>query len=150
MEINLDNVISIIMALLLFVSESLPFVKNLDSNGIFHSLILIGNDIISRNSNQPIFNRLSTEPDIEQATNSNKQLDDIYSNTSSLKEFIESKKFQHPTFYELEYIKNYIRANFSDYYMDITNISEDNKTILQNLTYRIEYDSINKRYTIRW
>lgn len=164
---DISTIISVITGILLTISELLPFFKNLDGNGILH---LLAN--ISKTSetleNQPLLQtleNLSDNNDNNNNDNNNNLIeiklntinDTLYCMTSKIQDSLNNVvdnsrtlKLQQSELYELNYIINYIKANYPKRFYITKCLSKINKQILISQGYIVDYDVQHDTYVIKW
>jgi hypothetical protein len=162
-------ILSVLGGIFFIVSESLPFIKNIKSNGIIH---LMYNFLQMQNStfseNEALLNVLS----VSQSNNTNDtiitfensvseninklNLNLISTNsilTNSTLELINNSKqlkLQTSELYELNYIINYIKVNYPKKIFKTKFLTKSNKHLLISQGYIIDYDSEQDTYMIKW
>lgn len=130
----MDTYISIAAGVLFSISEILPFLSKIRSNGIVHFLIDTGRTILHSDSS----NSYESIPNDETAID----VDNSNSNSKS--------NIQSPESYELNYIIKYIEREYPKHFLDIHLLSEKTKNALRSADYVVDYDSVNDVYRIKW
>lgn len=168
-----DYIIQIVMsvfgAIILIVSEILPFIKTIKSNGLLELLVnksklFLNNNNINNNDNND--NNNEHEPlmnDIENHIQDNplsRQLDSLNVNINNISYTLNSYiseaqnsrqlKLQTIELYELNYIINYIKVNYPKKMFQTRFLSKTNKQLLISQGYIVDYDSQNDMNTIKW
>lgn len=171
-------IMSVIGGLILFISEVLPFIKSIKSNGIIELLIKTFTATLNNNSeNEPLLNNNNiqnyTVSNIESnmesnntfnIKNSNSQIEEhlnilnlgIKDLLNLLNKYVNELqttrqiKLQPIELYELNYIINYIKVNYPKKMFQIKFLSKTNKQLLISQGYVIDYDSKNDIFTIKW
>ncbi len=136
---------SIISGLLLIISEILPFVKTIESNGILDAIMNYGKN--KQNNPEETDRLLSDTENVCSCDSKCNEILDILKN----KKIEDSKSIlQLSKDYELNYISTYIKHNYPKRLFQIQGLSEYSKGILENFGYTIDYDSIYDTYTVKW
>jgi len=166
-------IIAIITSILLFVSESLPFIKQIKSNGIIHLFIEYFKNTENTEDTEDIEDIEDTEIllpigneskenvilDLKRILNQNsKRVDDIENKYKTNQNqimniydnLIDSRKIQASEKYEIDYIIRYIRTSYPEKQMEMRNLSDNTKKTLLLLGYRVDYDSIANVSVIKW
>lgn len=165
MSYDISTIISILSGFLLVISESLPFFKNLNSNGIMHLLVNLGqNKTTILEEIEPFLNantNTNEQREREEHINVNDKLDNINNTLScmtnkiydSLNNVIDNSrtlKLQPSELYELNYIINYIKNNYPKKLHTTRFLSKTSKQLLISQGYIIDYDVQHDTYTIKW
>jgi vacuolar-type H+-ATPase subunit I/STV1 len=169
---------SIFGGIILIVSEILPFIKCVKSNGLLELFINMSKYFLKNNNNN---NGLENEPlmnDIENSIRNqigirhdaidnlpvsnplSNQLDSLNVNINNisytLNNYINEAhnsrqlKLQSIELYELNYIINYIKVNYPKKMFQTRFLSKTNKQLLISQGYIVDYDSQNDTHTIKW
>jgi hypothetical protein len=175
-EYNVQIIISILGGIILFLSELLPFIKNVKSNGIVELLINAGRKYVIKNHLDNIEYSDIEHSDIERSpllNNTDEQIrrpsiqDNLLSNIDKLNTNINNishtltnyinetqnsrqLKLQAIEIYELNYIINYIKVHYPKKMFQTKFLSQINKQLLISQGYTIDYDSQNDTHTIKW
>jgi hypothetical protein len=155
--------------LILIVSEILPFIKNIKSNGLIELLVNIWESYKNIEENEPLINDLENIIDnrteqhnsvIELQPQLSEQLDSlniaVNNITHTLNNYINEAqhsrqlKLQSIELYELNYIINYIKVNYPKKMFQTRFLSKTNKQLLISQGYVVDYDSQNDTHTIKW
>lgn len=134
----MDNYLTITAGLLFSISEILPLVTLIQSNGIIHFFINTGKKFLKNKKIDET--TLLLETNIVSETNvpeNNPDSDNNY--------YIKEKEF-----YEMRYIISYIQNDYTKHFLDIKSLSLCNKNSLLKMNYDVNYDSINDTYKIKW
>ena len=172
-------ILSVIGGSVILISEVLPFVKAVKSNGILQLLV---------NTCKNVYNKRltnSTELDLESGENnieeerepllvsmgssfrnvSNRnsletKIDDLNTNLHSISSNLYScmsdiqnsrqLKLQPIELYELNYIINYIKVNYPKKTFQTKYLSKSNKQLLISQGYIVDYDSHTDVHVIKW
>lgn len=126
----MDTYISIAAGVLLSISEILPFISKINSNGIFHFFMSRGGALLNNSPTTETDRLLRDETSIE-VDNKNLTL-------------------HPPEMYELHYITKYIENEFPQHFLDMYLLSETTKDVLRSKSYVVEYDSVNDVHRIKW
>jgi hypothetical protein len=164
-------IMSVIGGLIIMVSEILPFIKSVKSNGVLELLVNTTKTFLKKSNNEeenePLIN--NQESDIEhRRVFSVRAIDDSitlrldslnsgintisYTLNSYIQEAQNSRqlKLQSIEMYELNYIINYIKVNYPKKMFQTKCLSKSNKQLLISQGYIIDYDSQNDTHTIKW
>lgn len=160
--------------LIIMVSEILPFIKSVKSNGILELLLNTSKTLLKKSNNEenePLINNRDSdlENSVEQRGRfSIRALDDSialrfdtlnagintisYTLNSYIQEAQNSRqlKLQSMEMYELNYIINYIKVNYPKKMFQTKFLSKSNKQLLISQGYIVDYDSQNDTHTIKW
>jgi len=175
---DISEIISIIAGVLLAISESLPFIKTIESQGILHFLISLGTKLLANEPElEPLLQNLedglvneSTNTvnknemlDIDIVANINNifiKIDGINGNLSNVADIIKNisqdfnnarqLKLQTSELYQLNYIIQYIKSNYIKRQLEFKNLSVNNKQLLVSEGYIINYDSVKDLTVINW
>ena len=138
----MNNTITIVSGMLLTISEILPFITKIESNGIFEFTVKLIEKIFKKSTNQNESEPL-LQTHIQHNTNIQHNLENV--NYEDINYTLSS-----PETYEMYYIIRYIKINYIKKKLITKYISEKNKEILLKFNYRIDYDSVNDMYNIQW
>lgn len=158
--------LSLLLGLLLSISEILPYIKKIQGNGIINILQSfitkqseIGNNLLAHmESSEPLIQSPSQESQPNQASQESPQselLSEISKINSILNEYILAVNQQNnfslktPDQYQLIYIENSLKNNFTKK-LEFKYISDENTDILKSLGYKIEYMHNEDKYFIHW
>jgi hypothetical protein len=168
--IDVSTIISVIVGILLTISESLPFIKSVKAQGIVHFLI---NILINNTNNElrpllydhepQLINQYEQESEFQQnreihilidninvlSTNVN-YISQILKDTSNDFKTARQLKLQTSELYQLNYIINYIKQNYIKRQLKFKNLSKNNKELLSSEGYIINYDSQEDTSVISW
>lgn len=176
---NIEIMISILSGLFFIVSESLPFFKNIKSNGIIHLLYNLIKTNTHNTTNYNLLNAFQRQPLLDtnidnsfieslQSNNACCGLETEYTlnqdilisisnnlekliNTMMEKDIQTSQLKLHTSeLYELNYIINYIKINYPKKMYKTKFLNKSNKQLLISQGYIIDYDSQNDNYIIKW
>lgn len=138
-----STLVAIVTGILLSVSETLPFIKGLSSNGIIHMLIRSGKAFLGNHSElEPL---LPNQIDFEQITST------MFKTTQDTLNIIAAKKeLMSPEKYQMDYIIHYIKSNFPKRSLEIKYLIENNKILLEKNGYTTNFDSVLNINTIEW
>lgn len=137
----MDYYLSLVLGILLSISEILPYIKNIQGNGIINSLQTFIKTQSEIGSN--LLERMESEQLLESQTqniNTLNNLSKINQNTFTLKS---------PDEYQLMYIENCIKTDFTKK-IKFDDISDKNCNLLKSLGYKIEYNPNEDTYLIHW
>lgn len=162
-------VMSVFGGIVLVISEILPFVKSINSNGLLELLVnasksflkpkINNNSSILNHESEPLLNDIENSTDIHefslssQLNSLNQNINNIsYTLNNFIHEAQNSKqlKLQSIELYELNYIINYIKVNYPKKIFQIRFLSKANKQLLISQGYVVDYDSQNDSHTIKW
>jgi hypothetical protein len=178
-DYTIQIVMSVFGGMILVISEILPFIKSVKSNGLLELIINISKKLLTKNnqirlldeeqeplfSNQPSNNLNLRIPidNIDNIQEGNFLLNKIdtlntginnisYTLNSYINEAQNSRqlKLQSIELYELNYIINYIKVNYPKKMFQTKFLSKINKQLLVSQGYIIDYDSQNDTHTIKW
>ena len=119
--------ISLVLGLLLSISEILPFIKRIKGNGIIN---VLQSFLITQSELR--YNLLESEPLIEPTTR----------NTRNTRNTLQT-----PDQYQLIYIDNCLRYNYTKN-IEFKDISDENSEILESFGFKINY--YNEKCVIHW
>ena len=176
---DVPTIISVIAGLLLSISESMPFIKNVESQGILHFLSIIGQKLLNNEPElQPLLDRI--EPEIHTILNNEPKTvtPDIYGLIENININFDNKtnilnneiniisgiiknisndfnnarqlKLQTSELYQLNYIINYIKQNYIKRQLQFRNLSKNNKELLISEGYTVNYDFKEDITVIGW
>jgi len=131
----MDIYLTITAGLLFSISEILPLINEIQSNGIIHLFIIMGKKFFSNTGNT-----------VNTGNERSPLLESEHQSTLN----IDIPVLQTKDFYEIQYITNYIQQAYDKHFLDMKTISSNNKNILLKMNYTIDYDSINDIYKIKW
>ena len=168
-------VLSVLGGMFLLISEVLPFIKNVKSNGVCHLVFNTIKTLIDKypetNEREPLLGAMAPyiheseqtiipvpinqDPDIldKNMNNLNNQLLSISNILSVCVNDIQNTrqlKLQPSELYELNYIINYIKVNYPKKMFQTRFLSKSNKQLLISQGYIVDYDSQNDTNTIKW
>ena len=178
-DYTIQIVMSVFGGMILIVSEILPFIKSVKSNGLLELLLNTSKSFLKNNSNyssiinnehEPLMNDIENHISIRDITNDitdnitdnpiSLQLDSLnvniknisYTLNSYISEAQNSRqlKLQTVELYELNYIINYIKVNYPKKMFQTRFLSKTNKQLLISQGYIVDYDSQNDTNTIKW
>jgi hypothetical protein len=167
---------SVLGGMILIVSELLPFIKSVKSNGLLELLVNTSKSFFKNNSNnnnnnnnnnysehEPLLNDIENHISIPDNMSDNQlsnQLDSLnvniknisYTLNGYINEAQNSRqlKLQSIELYELNYIINYIKVNYPKKMFQTRFLSKTNKQLLISQGYVVDYDSQNDTNTIKW
>lgn len=165
------GIISVLGSLFIIVSEALPFIKPVKSNGIIHlmfntikqmvdknlqnaeraPLLGAGNPYIHNSIDETNINSEEILVKIDNLSNILSSTLNTISNTLSLDiQNSRQLKLQQSDLYELNYIINYIKVNYPKKMYMTRFLSKTNKQLLISQGYIVDYDSQNDTNTIKW
>lgn len=167
--ITIQMILSICGGLIIMISETLPFIKEIKSNGIIH---LLYNLIINKkeqdttqhhdnhDENEQLLTNQNVHNNIQDNTITIHDVRDNISNlcsnlhnTNSTLELINNSrqlKLQTSELYELNYIINYIKVNYPKKIYKTKFLTKSNKQVLISQGYIIDYDFEHDMYSIKW
>lgn len=167
-DYTVQIVMSVLGGFILIMSEILPFIKSIKSNGIIELLVNIAKSFLRKNSDIPEDEESLLHNDtlnISSQNNSNvnsisNKIDALSTSVMnisySLNHYITEAqnarqlKLQSVELYELNYIINYIKVNYPKKMFQTKFLSKSNKQLLISQGYVIDYDSQNDTHTIKW
>lgn len=173
-------VLSVIGGSVILISEVLPFIKTVKSNGILQLLVNTCKTVYNKRLNNNL-----NEPDLESGLEENEPLlrapinlsnhssntrqqynsleikiDDLNSNLHNISANLHScisdiqtsrqLKLQPIELYELNYIINYIKVNYPKKTFQTKYLSKSNKQLLISQGYIVDYDSHTDVHVIKW
>lgn len=173
---DISEIISIIAGVLLAISESLPFIKTIESQGILHFLISLGTKLLANepelepllqnledglvNESTNIVNKNEMLDIVADINNISIKIDGINGNLSNVTDIIKNisqdfnnarqLKLQTSELYQLNYIIQYIKSNYIKRQLEFKNLSVNNKQLLVSEGYIINYDSVKDLTVINW
>ena len=173
---DISEIISIIAGVLLAISESLPFIKTIESQGILHFLISLGTKLLANepelepllqnledgfvNESTNIVNKNEMLDIVANINNISIKIDGINGNLSNVTDIIKNisqdfnnarqLKLQTSELYQLNYIIQYIKSNYIKRQLEFKNLSVNNKQLLVSEGYIINYDSVKDLTVINW
>lgn len=172
--------ISVIGGLILIISEILPFIKSVKSNGLLELIIysirkifkkqgdIVLEDeeaLLSEESNfgisrvsqtQNNYNSVTTPVSASLTTKIDALNTSVMNISYALNNYMNEAqnsrqlKLQSVELYELNYIINYIKVNYPKKMFQTRFLSKTNKQLLVSQGYVIDYDSQNDTHTIKW
>jgi hypothetical protein len=156
MEMEMDNaILSLVLGLLLSISEILPYIKSIKGNGIInilHTFITkqqeIGHNLIQHNLIEHETDPLLPQPQQEDYLSQKLSLD-LSTINDTLKLNTVTFSLKTPDEYQLMYIDNYMKTDFNKR-LEFNDISEKNSNILHSLGYKIDYNSHDDTYLVHW
>jgi hypothetical protein len=179
-DYTVQIVMSALGGLILVVSEILPFIKSVKSNGLLELLVNTSKSFLKKSQNTGENEPLINEPLINDLENGldnrteqrgrfsvrdlrpqlSEQLDSLnigvnnitYTLNNYINEAQNSRqlKLQSIELYELNYIINYIKVNYPKKMFQTRFLSKTNKQLLISQGYVVDYDSQNDTHTIKW
>jgi hypothetical protein len=132
MDDSTNSMIPIVLGILLSVSEIMPFIKNVESNGMLHTIV----NLLSKLGNSVKSMDLESQSLLDGSSSSLPVL--VHS------ELCESGKYQ------MEYIINSIRENYSCHKLTVDSLTLENKTSLLYRNYKITELENSKGFLIEW
>lgn len=170
---------SVLGGLILLISEILPFIKSVKSNGLLELIInlsrqlvrkpymnedeeaLLNNDNDNDNNNNGIINdsfrvRVNDTPSLSLSTKIDSLNTSVMNISYALNNYMNEAqnsrqlKLQSVELYELNYIINYIKVNYPKKTFQTRFLSKSNKQLLISQGYIVDYDSQNDTYIIKW
>ena len=155
-DITIQILLSICSGLII-ISEILPFVKKINSNGIIHLLYNFISKKEENNEeeeeNQPLFLTENTQGMQDTIIIINEVMNNINNLSNSTLQLINNSKqlkLQTSELYELNYIINYIKVNYPKKVFKTRFLTKSNKQLLISQGYIIDYDSEYDMYNIKW
>jgi len=177
--IDISTVISVIVGMLLAISESLPFIKTVKAQGVIHFLVNIRQMFVNEPELQPLLSELRHNQDeqiseleqngeirinIHEIINKmnvlNSGINTVSTNVNYMNEILKDisndfktarqLKLQTSELYQLNYIINYIKQNYIKRQLKFKNLSKNNKELLSSEGYIINYDSQEDTSVIGW
>ena len=165
-------IIYILGAIILLISEILPFTKKIKSNGLVE-LIINSINTLKKSTTENIHNedeeallQIQTQDDLSLSDKTdlslslynkidllNSSITNIsYTLNNYINEAQNSRqlKLQTIELYELNYIINYIKVNYPKKMFQTKFLSKTNKQLLISQGYILDYDSQNDTHTIKW
>lgn len=172
-DYTIQIVMSVFGGIILIVSEILPFIKSVKSNGLLELLINTSKSFLKKQhslENEPLLHQDSdVENNIEHRGRfSIRTIDDSIGNrldslnagintiSYTLNTYIQEAqnsrqlKLQPIEMYELNYIINYIKVNYPKKMFQTKFLSKSTKQLLISQGYIVDYDSQNDTHTIKW
>jgi hypothetical protein len=217
-ELNSHTIIAIISGILLTISEILPFISKIESNGLVHFLINAGNRLLAKENSEetepllPIYNKPKSNvenSEIAEAKdkNSDKETtsqkhgkdrskkikkrapkdvndrsddrsdeteddrsDETEPESEPVQKFLKRKRndvrnkknkvteenktrrrcLKTSEEYELDFLKNYIVTRYLDHIVILPSLHLCNKERFENMGYKVFYDHIDDKYTLKW
>jgi hypothetical protein len=171
-------VLSVLGGTVILISEVLPFIKTVKSNGILQLLVntcktvynkRLGNVIDIENGlgeTEPLLHGPVQIREIENGESSSRvnsleiKIDNLNSNLHSISSNLYScvsdiqtsrqLKLQPIELYELNYIINYIKVNYPKKTFQTKYLSKSNKQLLISQGYIVDYDSHTDVHVIKW
>jgi hypothetical protein len=166
---------SILGGLFFLISEILPFIKSVKSNGLLELIINVSRQLFKKsyNINEDEESLLDNDNDNDENRDTSFRIR-VNENTSTLSNKIDSLntsvmnisyalntymneaqnsrqlKLQSVELYELNYIINYIKVNYPKKTFQTRFLSKSNKQLLISQGYMVDYDSQNDTYIIKW
>ena len=155
MDNSNSTIISITLGLLLSASEVLPYIKAIKGNGIFdvfYQMIKKQGDSVEEqqhllSTNTPTNTPTPTSVPINTPTVINIDTSKI---EEQLKELNKHPSIESSDKYEMMYIRNYIKDNYNERYLNISSLNLENKHLLESFNYNIDFDSKLGMYCIHW
>jgi hypothetical protein len=168
-------VMSVLGGLIILVSEILPFIKSIKSNGLIELLVNTSKSFLKKSDDND--NNEENEPlienDIERGIQQrgrfsvreisepvSSQLDALTISVNNISHTLNNYiheaqnarqlKLQPIELYELNYIINYIKVNYQKKMFQTRFLSKSNKQLLISQGYVVDYDSQNDTHTIKW
>lgn len=173
-DYTVQIVMSVLGGFILIMSEILPFIKSVKSNGLIELLVNTARSFLRKNSDSlpedeesllqnDSFNVITNST----PTNNNnvnthltQKIDALstsvmnisYALNNYMTEAQNSRqlKLQSVELYELNYIINYIKVNYPKKMFQTRFLSKTNKQLLISQGYIVDYDSQNDTHTIKW
>ena len=158
----ISTIISVVTGLLLAISEIMPFIKTVESQGIIHFLSSISSKFLK---NSPDISEIQSLlqisiPENEQNNVSNVSTEKLYHEINIIGNIIKDisgdfnnarqLKLQTSELYQLNYIINYIKQNYIKRQLPFKNLSKSNKELLISEGYIISYDFKEDITLIGW
>jgi hypothetical protein len=166
---------SVLGGLILLISEILPFVKSVKSNGLLELIVNVTKHFFKKtyhlnedeesllNEHQNDENQDDTSFRVRVNNSSvslSNKIDSLntsvmnisYALNNYMNEAQNSRqlKLQSVELYELNYIINYIKVNYPKKTFQTRFLSKSNKQLLISQGYIVDYDSQNDTYIIKW
>lgn len=177
-DYTIQITMSVLGGLILLISEILPFIKSVKSNGLLELIInmtrqvfkktyninedeeslLNGqdhgadnerNDYFRVNNNETV-NNTSLSIKIDSLNTSVMNISYALNNYMNEAQNSRQLKLQSVELYELNYIINYIKVNYPKKTFQTRFLSKSNKQLLISQGYVVDYDSQNDTYIIKW
>lgn len=176
-DYTLQITMSVLGGIFLLISEILPFIKSVKSNGLLELIVNFTRHLIKKthNINEDEESLLNDDYDENQPDNSFRvRVNNNVNNNAELSTKIDSLntsvmnisyalnnymneaqnsrqlKLQSVELYELNYIINYIKVNYPKKTFQTRFLSKSNKQLLISQGYIVDYDSQNDTYIIKW
>lgn len=201
-EINSHTIIAIITGLLLSISEILPFISSIRSNGLLHFLVDQGNKFLKQKESEetrpllPVYREVQDVQDVSQdvqdvshdldnvrghekdtehgkakqkkikyesESESENESDEREDNLIRKRKRQKKQKNKSETInkvtisslktseeYELDFLKNYITAHYLDHIIILPSFHMSNRTLFEKMGYKIFYDHVDDKYTLKW
>ena len=152
---DITTIISVVTGILLTISETLPFFKDLNANGIIHLLATIGKnkesvEYVQSIEREPLL-KDSIEVKLETINDTLSTITNrIYDSLNSVIDNSRVLKLHPSELYELNYIINYIKANYPRKHYSTKCLSKTNKQLLISQGYITDYDSLTDTHMIKW
>lgn len=152
---DITTIISVVTGILLTISETLPFFKDLNANGIIHLLATIGKnkesvEYVESIEREPLL-KDSIEVKLETINDTLSTITNrIYDSLNSVIDNSRVLKLHPSELYELNYIINYIKANYPRKHYSTKCLSKTNKQLLISQGYITDYDSLTDTHMIKW
>lgn len=144
--------LSVVLGILLSISEILPFIKSIQGNGIINVL----QSFITKQQQLNSFEQMETAPLLQEPSqvisSAIKDLSNCISNSTNLVlTKVNQNKFtlKTPDEYQLINIENTLINNFSKR-LEFKDISDNNCEILRSLGYKIDYNANEETYLVHW
>lgn len=161
---NPQTIIAILSGLLLTASEVLPFISDIESNGIVHCLVNLRKIYMQQqnqqqNSSDEVESLIQHENQQHNNSNNSNNKHDILPLTIhldqtplhvNLEPIVEMFKLKKPDEFQLDHIIHYIKMNYQNRHMEIKNLFEINKKLLESKNYIVDYDHQDDIYVIKW
>lgn len=156
--LDITTIISVVTGILLTISETLPFFKDLNANGILHLLATIGKNKESVQLVESL-ESLEREPLLKDSIEVKLEIindtlsamtNRIYDSLNSIIDNSRGLKLHPSELYELNYIINYIKANYPKKHYSTKCLSKTNKQLLISQGYITDYDSLTDTHMIKW
>lgn len=179
-DYTIQITMSVLGGLILLISEILPFIKSVKSNGLLELIInvtrqvfkkkyninedeeslLNGHDNEDNNGdnerndyfrvNNNTVNNTSLSVKIDSLNTSVMNISYALNNYMNEAQNSRQLKLQSVELYELNYIINYIKVNYPKKTFQTRFLSKSNKQLLISQGYIVDYDSQNDTYIIKW
>jgi hypothetical protein len=161
MDMDMNNgILSLVLGLLLSISEILPYIKSIEGNGIInilHTFITkqqeIGHNLIEHNL---LEHETETEPLLQEQPQQPLLQDKLSLDLSTINNTLKLNTEKLTTFslktpdeYQLMYIDNYMKTNFKKR-LEFHEMSDNNIELLRKLSYKIDYNSRDDTYLVHW